>query len=117
RMAYEMGRHIIGYEIQKVLAAVDWFSKANPAKPIGLFGYGEGGLLALYTAAADTRVNATAVSGYFGSRQNVWQEPLYRNVWTLLQEFGDAELASLIAPRALTVEASRGPGIAGPPPA
>src|SRR5581483_2360681 len=24
RMAYEMGRHIIGYEVQKVLAAVDW---------------------------------------------------------------------------------------------
>src|SRR5262249_34267493 len=25
RMAYEMGRHVIGYEVQKVLAAVDWF--------------------------------------------------------------------------------------------
>ena len=117
RMAYEIGRHIIGYEIQKVLAAVDWFSKANPSKPIGIFGYGEGGLLALYAAAADTRINATVVSGYFGSRQNVWQEPLYRNVWTLLQEFGDAELASLIASRTLIVEASRGPEISGPPPA
>jgi len=117
RMAYEIGRHIIGYEIQKVLAVVDWFSKTSPPKPIGIFGYGEGGLLALYTAAADTRINATVVSGYFGSRQNVWQEPLYRNVWTLLQEFGDAELASLIALRTLIVEASRGPEIAGPPPA
>src|SRR5689334_9552057 len=27
RMAYEMGRHIIGYEVQKVLAAVDWFTR------------------------------------------------------------------------------------------
>ena len=25
RQAFEMGRHIIGYEVQKVLAAVDWF--------------------------------------------------------------------------------------------
>src|SRR5207253_2193314 len=25
RMSFEMGRHIIGYEMQKVLAAVDWF--------------------------------------------------------------------------------------------
>ena len=37
-------------------------------------------------------------------------------MWGLLSEFGDAELASLIAPRALIVEASRGPEIAGPPP-
>ena len=117
RMAYEIGRHIIGYEVQKVLAAVDWFSKAHPSKPIGVFGYGEGGLLALYSAAADTRIKTTVVSGYFDSRQNVWQEPLYRNVWTLLHEFGDAELASLITPRTLIVEASRGPEVAGPPPA
>lgn len=116
RMAFEIGRHIIGYEVQKVLAAVDWLSAVQPAKPVGLFGYGEGGLLALYAAAADTRIHATVVSGYFTSRQEVWQEPVYRNVWTLLQEFGDAELASLVAPRKLIVEASRGPEIAGPPP-
>lgn len=117
RMAYEIGRHIIGYEIQRVLASVDWFSKASPSRPIGLFGYGEGGLLALYCAAADVRIHSVVVSGYFDSRQNVWQEPLYRNVWALLHEFGDAELASLIAPRTLIVEASGGPEIAGPPPA
>ena len=27
RQAYEMGRHLIGYEIQKVLALVDWFKR------------------------------------------------------------------------------------------
>jgi dienelactone hydrolase len=116
RMAYEMGRHIIGYEVQKVLAAVDWFSGSRPARPIGLAGYGEGGLVALYSAAADTRIDAALVSGYFRSRQQLWQEPIYRNVWGLLREFGDAELARLIAPRALVVEASRHPEISGPPP-
>lgn len=117
RMAYEVGRHIIGYEIQRVLALVDWFSRAKPSGPIGVFGYGEGGLLALYSAALDTRINVAVVSGYFDLRQNLWQEPLYRNVWALLHEFGDAELASLVTPRTLIVEASRGPEIAGPPPA
>lgn len=73
--------------------------------------------MALYSAAVDSRIDVAAVSGYFQSRQNVWQEPLYRNVWTLLHEFGDAELATLIAPRRLVVEASRGPEILGPPPA
>lgn len=114
RMAYQLGRHIIGYEVQKVLSLVDWMSLSDV--PIGVIGYGEGGLIALHSAAVDTRIQATAVSGYFQSRQEVWREPIYRNVWGLLHEFGDAEIASLIAPRPLIVEASRGPEVAGPPP-
>jgi dienelactone hydrolase len=113
RMAFELGRNIIGYEVQKVLSLVDWMSQSDA--PIGAIGYGEGGLIALYSAAVDTRIQATAVSGYFQSRQEVWREPIYRNVWGLLHEFGDAEIASLIAPRLLVVETSRGPEVAGPP--
>ena len=113
RMAFELGRNIIGYEVQKVLSLVDWMSQSDA--PIGVIGYGEGGLIALYSAAVDTRIQATAVSGYFQSRQEVWREPIYRNVWGLLHEFGDAEIASLIAPRPLVVETSRGPEVAGPP--
>jgi len=111
RSAFELGRHVIGYELQKVLAGVDWFVK--DAKPgdakIGVIGWGEGGLLALYAGALDPRISAVCVSGYFDSRQNVWQEPIDRNVFGLLEQFGDAELASLIAPRRLVVEACRGP--------
>ena len=113
RMAFELGRNIIGYEVQKVLSLVDWMSQSDA--PVGVIGYGEGGLIALYSAAVDTRIQAAAVSGYFQSRQEVWREPIYRNVWGLLHEFGDAEIASLIAPRPLVVETSRGPEVAGPP--
>lgn len=109
RMAYEMGRHIIGYEVQKVLAAVDWFARDGNKVRVGVIGYGEGGLLALYAAALDERIDAAVVSGYFQAREKVWQEPIYRNVWGLLHEFGDAGLARLVAPRPLIVEASRGP--------
>jgi dienelactone hydrolase len=118
RMAFEVGRHIIGFEVQKVLAAVDWFEKENRKHrlPIGVMGYGEGGLLALYSAAIDKRIDATVVSGHFQARE-VWKEPIYRDVWGLTREFGDAELASLIAPRALIVEACRQPEVSGPPPA
>jgi dienelactone hydrolase len=115
RAAFEMGRHIIGYEVQKVLSAVDWFSANAPKRLIGVVGYGEGGLLAFYAAAADARIHAACVSGYFKPREDVWREPIYRNVFALLAEFGDAEIASLIAPRALVVEACRHPEIAGPP--
>jgi dienelactone hydrolase len=117
RMAYEAGRHIIGYEVQKVLAAIDWFEHENSQTrvPIGVAGYGEGGLLALHAASLDTRIESTLVSGYFQPREEVWKEPIYRDVWGLLKEFGDAELAAMIAPRKLIVEASRAPEIAGPP--
>ena len=118
RMAYEVGRHVIGFEVQKVLAAVDWFASENKSSPapIGVVGYGEGGLLALYSGAVDLRIDATLVSGYFEQRESVWQEPIYRDVWGLVREFGDAELASLIAPRSLIVEACHGPEVAAPPP-
>jgi dienelactone hydrolase len=104
RMAYEMGRHIIGYEVQKVLAAVDWFCREKGHPPVGVFGYGEGGMMALYSSAVDERIQSTVVSGYFRPREEVWREPIYRNVCGLLREFGDGELIYLIIPRALTVE-------------
>ncbi|MFO1458472.1 MAG: dienelactone hydrolase family protein [Verrucomicrobiota bacterium] len=115
RPAFELGRHLIGYEVQKVLSAVDAFAAGNPpggsARPIGVIGWGEGGLLALNAGALDSRIRAVCVSGYFDDRSHVWEEPLDRNVFGLLDQFGDAEIASLIAPRALVVEAARGPEI------
>jgi dienelactone hydrolase len=108
RQAYQMGRHIIGYEVQKVLAAVDWFEHAGGGKTkIGVAGYCEGGLIAFYAAAADPRIDAVLVSGYFDSRQHIWSEPIYRNLFGILREFGDAELATLVAPREFIVEYTR----------
>ena len=117
RMAFETGRHIIGYEVDKVRAAVDWFTRpGEPKRPIEVIGYGEGGLIAFYAAAVDTRIDAATIRlAYFGPRGGVWQEPIYRNVWALLEEFGDAEIGSLIAPRRLVIETSAGPEVAGPP--
>ena len=44
----------------------------------------------------------------------VEQEPLYRNVFGLLRDFGVAELASMVAPRILVIETTPGPTGAGP---
>ena len=117
RQAYVLGRHVIGYEVQKVLSAVDWLSQPGVGQgtSVGVVGWGEGGLLALYSAALDPRISAAAVSGYFGRRDGLWREPIYRNVFGLLREFGDAEIASLIVPRSLVVEYSRTPQVDGPP--
>ncbi len=113
RAAYEMGTHVIGLEIQEILAIVDWLDQNH--LPTGVIGYGEGGLLAFYAAAVDTRIKSIAVSGYFGAREKLWCEPIYRNVWSLLREFGDAEITSLLYPRTLLIEASNQPLVKGPP--
>jgi dienelactone hydrolase len=117
RPSFELGRHIIGYELQKVLAGVDWFanelgskaqeliksqapptSQAGPdrkAHPISVIGYGEGGMLAFYAAAIDPRIDNVSVCGYFQPRERVWEQPIDRNVFGLLERFGDAELIYL----------------------
>lgn len=124
RQAFEVGRHIIGFEVLKTLAAVDLleqYLQRLPPHPtggsprIGVVGIGEGGLLALHSAALDPRIQSCWVSGYFQQREAVWQEPIDRNVWGLLTEFGDAELAGLIAPRKLVIEAAQAVNVPGPP--
>jgi dienelactone hydrolase len=113
RAAFEMGRTVTGYELQKILAAVDWQSASTPTnaprRSIGIFGWGEGGRLALFAGALDNRITAVGVSGHFMDRSRIWDEPLDRTVFGLLEEFGDAELAAMVAPRSLLIEAARGP--------
>jgi dienelactone hydrolase len=112
RMAYQMGRTIQGYEIEKVLSAIDWLTQSVSGLPIGVFGYGEGSLLALYTAALDPRVSAVVVSGMSGPLEDMWAEPLYRNVGGLLRDAGLPQLAELVAPGTLIIECSAGPAVA-----
>ena len=104
RQSYELGRHLIGYEVQKALALVDWF-KAQPAQvPLLIAGVGEGGMLALHAAAIDERIDCVYSAGYFAPRDGVWEEPIERNVFGLLRDLGDAEVTSLIAPRPLALQ-------------
>ena len=80
---------------------------------VGVAGYGEGGLLALYSKALDYRIRAALVSGYFGPREEIWREPIYRNVWGLLRDFGDAELASMFDRFTIPDETGRTPNRKG----
>ena len=111
RPAFELGRTLIGYEVQKVLAGIDCLDADNEQLPIGVVGWGEGGGLGLFTAALDERVQVACVSGYFAPRENVWHEPIDRNVFGLLSRFGDAELAAMVSPRSLIIEAASAPDV------
>lgn len=116
RSSFELGRQLAGYELQKVFALVDWFDAprsdrdpaSNPAN-MGILGWGEGGRLALYAAALDDRIGPVCISGYFGPRQKIWQEPIDRNVFGLLNAFGDAEIAGLKTGGDLIIDPTPGP--------
>ncbi len=117
RQSFESGRTLIGYEVQKVLAAVDALKGSSSAllardAKIGVLGYGEGGVIALHAAALDVRLEA-AVHDSFARTPS--EEPLYRNVFASELRFGDKGVAALIPPRALAFSLSKSPHVPGPP--
>lgn len=114
RMAYEMGRTLSGYEVQKVLAAVDWFRAQDPDLKVGVDGFGDGGMIALYAGALSDKISATRVAGYFDTRETLWTQPIDRNVWGLLNEFGDAEVGRLAPDRAFPSYKVKHPTWSGP---
>ncbi|MCA8986619.1 MAG: hypothetical protein KDA78_03205, partial [Planctomycetaceae bacterium] len=109
RPAFILGRTMTGYEVQKVLALVDWIRSQSALLQLGIAGYGDGGMLALYASAVDNRIDSTLISGYFENRLDIWNQPIDRQVQGLLRDFGDAELACLVAPRKLMIEPANGP--------
>lgn len=114
RAGFNLGLHVIGYEVSKTLQLANLLQSSD--QPVLLMGEGEGGLLALWAGAIGQEAfDAVAIRGYFGPREQVWQEPIYRNVYGQLKEFGDAELASLIAPRPLAIDQEPTASVSGPP--
>lgn len=111
RMAYEMGRHVIGYEVQKVLAVVDWFSRQHLGL-VAVVGCGEGGLIAENCAAVDTHVVAY---GNWYPGDDGWQQPIYRNVWADHREVGPSGRSLLNWPRPGGSGDLEVPQVAGPP--
>ncbi|HEV7281286.1 MAG TPA: dienelactone hydrolase family protein [Pirellulaceae bacterium] len=115
RSAFVLGRTMTGYEVQKVLALVDWMEKdrarleGDETLKMAVAGYGEGGRIALFAGAVDERIDVTLVSGYFGDQQDIWKQPLDRTVVGFLREFGDAELGLVFARRSLLIEPAQGP--------
>ena len=103
RSAYNLGRHILGYEIQKVFGVIDWFHHTQQDLPIGIIGWGEGGLISLHAGALDTRIGSVCTSGYFCEQADRWKNPLSRNVFGIAEKFGDAELAYMVSPRTLVI--------------
>ena len=98
---------MVGWRVWDVMRAIDYLETRDDVESsrIAVMGISGGGTIAFFLSALDTRIAAAVVSGYFQEREGLYQEPIYRNVFGLLAEFGDAEVASLIAPRTLIIAA------------
>jgi dienelactone hydrolase len=114
------GSTLMGLEIAKIQRAVDYLQSLPEVDPtrIGMYGLSKGGHYTLYTAPLETRIKAAVVSGWFNHRKRKLLAPkvgpgmfflthTHRSEYylpDLLARFGDAELAWMIAPRALMIE-------------
>ena len=97
RMGFPVGRHPLGYEVQKVLAAVDWF--AGQGCETSVFGTGDGGWIAQFAAVLDPRIAAVEVENASLEPASLRDQPLYRNLFGLLRDFGDPQMQALLGPR------------------
>src|ERR1019366_10318320 len=108
RAGFIVGRTLVGLEVQQAIVLRQYLSTRGDvkAKPIAVMGDDQGGMTALYAAAVDQRFVGVAILDYFQQRENCWQEPVDRTINGQLNEFGDAEVAALIAPRPLFIGSS-----------
>ena len=106
RSAFELGRHLIGYEIQKVLAGVDWFSRRGGAAMTRRSAWSAGRRRPAGPGAAalDPRIDVACVSGHFRPREKVWQEPIDRNVFGPSSNSATRNWPLMVAPRPLVVK-------------
>ena len=103
RLAFVVGRTAPGIEAgqARALAASLAARSDLDGKRLAIAGFGQGGMTALLAAALDERFTGALVGDYFDQREDGWQEPVDRMLYGQLLEFGDAELAAMIAPRKL----------------
>ncbi|HEV7402743.1 MAG TPA: hypothetical protein VGO11_07460 [Chthoniobacteraceae bacterium] len=102
RQSFEMGRTLLGYEVQKVLALADALKG-----DLQVAGSGDGVAIALRAAALSPRCKLALLSGGFGAHRAYEQEPIDRNLFGAWKDFGDAELGALVG-LPLYVEYGRG---------
>ena len=104
RMAYPMGRHPLGYEVQTVLAAVDNLMLRQPRRPISITALGGvSSLVALLACALDTRIDECTAVNLHLDLSDLSRLPVEYNIWQWAEHFDRDRLAALVSPRKLTM--------------
>ena len=100
-----VGGSIEALEVFAIRRVLDYFVENGTATigHIGMMGLSYGGLCTLCTSAVDTRISSAYSSCHFNERyEYLWPDWTWRGA---AKHFLDAEIASLIVPRALFLEA------------
>jgi dienelactone hydrolase len=105
-----MGRTLLGMRVWDVMRTVDYIATRHEETTgkIGCIGLSGGGTTTLYAAAVDPRITAAVVSGAFSSFRSSIMSTIHCDCNYLpgiLQYAEMADLAALIAPRSLLIEA------------
>jgi dienelactone hydrolase len=102
------GNTLVGLRTRDVLAAVEYLLGRKEVDPrrLAAAGHGLGGLLVLYAAALDERIQSAAVTGALLSYAAILESELYTHrfgafVPGVLRDFDLPEVAALVAPRRL----------------
>jgi len=107
-----VGTSLTAVEIAKITRSIDVLIKRPEVDPqrIGMVGLSYGGYYALVAPAVDPRIKVSVCSGYYGVQEGRYEKDelsipsdfKFKDRFTL---FKDSELAALICPRALQIQA------------
>ncbi len=83
RVGFVVGRTMVGLEVQQVMALRTFLAslKEIDAKRVAVLGVEQGGMTALYAAAADEGFAGALVIDYFQKREDCWKEPVDRMLY------------------------------------
>jgi len=103
---------LVAVEVAKISRALDALLRRPEvdARRVAMIGLSYGGYYTLYTTALDARIRAAAVAGAFcdwGTPEDDFSSPTDWHPGGQLNDVTPAELAALICPRPLLVEAGR----------
>jgi cephalosporin-C deacetylase-like acetyl esterase len=108
--AFLVGKTIIGLQIDDAIRAVDSLA-ARPdvdASRITIYGNGPLGIVALHTAALDSRIRSVVVENTLASYRMVLDQSLHRNISEVmipgvLRKYDVGNLMMAISPRSVTI--------------
>ncbi len=115
RRLRQVGTSIVAIEIAKIMRSIDVLAarpEIDPAR-IAMVGLSYGGFYTLVTTAMDPRIKAAVCSGYFGIQEGRYARDDLSIASDLeflgrFTRFRDPDLAALICPRPLQIQAGRG---------
>jgi hypothetical protein len=108
--AFLVGKTIVGMQIDEAIRAVDSLvSRADvDTSRITIYGIGPLGIVALHTAALDSRIGKVVVENTLASYRMVLDQPLHRNISDVmipgvLTKYDVGNLVMAISPRPVTI--------------